>query len=286
MRRLPLWVFRLCLIVLVAFGAFDGLVQASPPLAVMLAGRYHEGVDPRAYWVSEKLDGVRALWDGSRLRFRSGQEIAAPEWFVAGLPAEALDGELWLGRKRFEELVGIVRTRIPDDAAWREVRYMVFDLPDHPGTFDERVAAMRLKVPQLASPWVQTVVQYRVKDAAALRQRLDAVLAEGGEGLMLHRGDARRIAGRSDALLKYVPWLDDEARVVRWIEGKGKYAGMLGALEVESADGRRFRIGTGFTDAQRRQPPPLGSLVTYRYRELTRKGVPRFPSFVRERLLP
>lgn len=286
MRRCTCMAACLCLLALVVCGMFGGPVQASPPPAVMLAGRYHEGIDPRPYWVSEKLDGVRALWDGSRLRFRSGQEIAAPDWFVAGLPADALDGELWLGRQRFEELVGIVRTHIPDDAAWREVRYMVFDLPDHPGTFDERVALMRLRVPQIALPWVQVVAQYRVADAAALRQRFDAVLAEGGEGLMLHKGDARRIAGRSDALLKFVPWLDDEARVVRWIEGKGRYAGMLGALEVESADGRRFRIGTGFTDAQRRQPPPLGSLVTYRYRELTRKGLPRFPSFVRERLLP
>jgi DNA ligase-1 len=65
--------------------------------------------------------------------------------------------------------------------------------------------------------------------------------------------------------------------------GKGRNAGVLGALRVKAADGREFSLGTGFTDAQRRNPPPLGSTVTYRYRELTDKGQPRFARFWRVR---
>ena len=84
------------------------------------------------------VDGVRALWDGASLRFRSGRPIAAPAWFLAGLPAVALDGELWLGRQRFETLSGSVRKQVPVDGDWRALRYMVFDLPHHPAPFAQR----------------------------------------------------------------------------------------------------------------------------------------------------
>lgn len=279
---------RICLMICLAammLAAWPSSVWPTGPSA-MLAERYHEGIDPGAYWVSEKLDGVRALWDGKQLRFRSGQVLAAPGWFLAGLPSQALDGELWIGRRRFEELVGVVRKQVPDEAGWRRVRYMIFDLPDHPGSFTDRLAAMEGVVGDADLPWLQVVRQQRVFERKALRDLFDHVVAGGGEGLMLHRADAQRVAGRSDALLKYVPWLDDEARVVAHVPGKGKYLGMLGALEVEASDGRRFRVGTGFSDLQRRRPPAIGTTITYRYRELTRKGQPRFPSFLRERVLP
>ena len=115
---------------------------------------------------------------------------------------------------------------------------------------------------------------------------LDEVLAGGGEGLMLHRADALWQPGRSEALRKLTPWLDAEARVVGYLPGKGRLQGRVGALRVETADGRRFRIGSGLSDALRANPPALGALVTYRYRELTPAGLPRFPRYLRERTLP
>lgn len=261
---------------------------AGAPPALMLAHRWHTALDPAHYWVSEKLDGVRAHWDGRQLRFRSGLPIPAPAWFIAGLPSRPLDGELWLGRGRFEELSGIVRRERPDDAQWRALRYMVFDLPGDPGTFTERsqrigvvVAAARAR-----APWLRAVTQSRVRDGNELMLRMKAVVAGGGEGLMLHRADALWTPGRSESLRKLTPWLDAEARVVAHVPGKGRLAGRVGALEVENADGRRFRIGSGLTDAERRNPPRIGAEVTYRYRELTGQGLPRFPSFVRERTLP
>jgi DNA ligase-1 len=122
-----------------------------------------------------------------------------------------------------------------------------------------------------------------VIDRPSLQAHLAAVLKAGGEGLMLHRADAPYESGRSDTLLKLKPWLDAEAIVVGHRPGKGKYAGQLGALRVQLPDGRLFSLGTGFTDAQRRAPPPIGATVTYRYRELTASGLPRFASFVRLR---
>lgn len=253
------------------------------PLPPMLAQRAPADVDPAAYWVSEKLDGVRAHWDGARLRFRSGRPVPAPAWFVAALPPRPLDGELWLGRGGFARLSGIVRRTAPDDDAWREVRYMIFELPDAPGDFTARAAAIRALAADAGLPWLQAVEQFRVADAAALRRRLDAVVRAGGEGLMLHRADALYETGRSAALLKLTPWLDAEARVVAHRPGRGKYAGLLGALRVETPDGRRFSLGSGLSDAERRAPPPVGALVTYRYRELTAAGLPRFPRYLRVR---
>lgn len=261
---------------------------ATPPAApaAMLALRYDASINPAAYWVSEKLDGVRALWDGQRLRFRSGREIVAPAWFVAALPASALDGELWLGRRRFDELSGLIRREDPQDPAWREVRYLLFDQPGGEGDFSTRLQALRELVAAATVPWLQLVPQQRVPDRAALQRLLDDTVRDGGEGLMLHRADARWQPGRSDALLKLTPWLDAEARVVGYVPGKGRLQGKVGALRVEAEDGRRFRIGSGLTDALRANPPPIGALVTYRYRELTPAGQPRFPRYLRERTLP
>jgi DNA ligase-1 len=239
--------------------------------------------DLSAYWVSEKYDGIRAYWDGHELLTREGNVIHAPMWFVAGWPPDALDGELWIGRGRFEEVASTVRDLKPDDAAWRRVRYMVFDLPAHPGPFTKRLAALKTLLANLSVPWLEFVPQVKVADRAALQRKLQDVVAAGGEGLMLHLGNSLYRGGRSDDLLKFKPLADAEARVIAYLPGKGKYRGLLGALVVQRPDGLRFRLGSGFTDDQRRHPPPIGSWVTYSYQGLTEKGVPRFARFVRVR---
>lgn len=261
--------------------AAEGAAEAAPPL--LLAEMLRGEVDVARYWVSEKLDGARAVWDGRSLRFRSGRPVHAPAWFIAGLPPEPLDGELWIARGRFDALSGIVRREVPRDADWLQVKYMVFEQPDGAGTFTDRIEGLRRIVSTADVPWLQVVEQFRVADRQALQARLDEVVAGGGEGLMLHRDDAPYLTGRSDALLKLKPLLDAEARVVAHLPGKGRLSGMLGALQVETPAGLRFELGTGLSDAERRNPPPLGALVTYQYRALTPDGVPRFASYLRRR---
>ena len=251
--------------------------------AILLANVYRNQVDVTQYLVSEKLDGVRAVWDGRRLRFRSGKPIHAPAWFVDALPAQPLDGELWIGRGSFERVSGIVRKEIPVDAEWRRVRYMIFELPEAPGSFRQRVDQISQLVHQANVPWLQRIDQATVSDLNELQQWLAKVLAAGGEGLMLHRADAVYETGRSDTLLKLKPWLDAEAEVIGHSAGKGRHTGRLGALQVRTPEGKTFLLGTGFSDAQRQNPPPIGTRVTYRYRELTRTGLPRFASFLRVR---
>jgi len=257
-------------------------VSVSPP-ALMLAKYWQSGVDPAAFLVSEKLDGVRAFWDGHTLRFRSGRRIAAPDWFTSALPATALDGELWLGRGSFDRLSGMARRNTPVDAEWRELRYMIFDLPGASDTFALRVQRLNQVVVNARQPWLQVVVQQRVPDAAALQALLQQTVQNGGEGLVLHRTNALWSPGRSDVLLKLKPMPDEEARVVAHLPGRGRNQGRMGALLLEMSNGQRFALGTGFADAQRVDPPPVGSLVTYRYRDRTPKGLPRFASFLRMR---
>jgi DNA ligase-1 len=250
---------------------------------LLLAKTLGKNIDVSRYLVSEKFDGIRAFWDGQTLRTRRGGVIGAPAWFVEKFPARPLDGELWAGRGRFERLSGIVRKASPVDDEWREVRYLVFELPEAPGTFHERAEALRRIVDEAGIPWLQAVEQREIKSRAALDEELAAVLRAGGEGLMLHRADALYATGRSDDLLKMKPFLDGEATVIGHVPGKGKYRGLLGALKVRTEDGVEFRLGSGLSDALRRDPPPVGAIVTYRYRELTRRGVPRFASYYRVR---
>ena len=258
------------------------LAPAAAP-EILLANVYREGIDVGAYLVSEKLDGVRAIWDGERLRFRSGLPVAAPEWFIAALPKVPLDGELWAGRGTFERLSGIVRKAVPVDEEWRQVRYMIFELPGAPGDFATRARQIEAVVQSAQLPWLQAIEQRPAVDRRQVAKMLADVLKAGGEGLMLHRADAPYETGRSDTLLKVKPWLDAEGVVVAHLPGKGRHAGRLGAVRLRLPDGRHLSIGTGFTDAQRDDPPPLGSVVTYRYRELTASGLPRFASFLRIR---
>lgn len=248
---------------------------------VLLAQHYHSGVDVSRYWVSEKYDGVRAVWDGSVLKFRSGLPIAAPAWFIALLPTTALDGELWLARGRFDAASGIVRKTQPVDDEWRALTYWIFELPDAPGSFSERATRVAQWVRTVNHPQIQAVQQFKIATHKALVTKLDDVVKAGGEGLMLHLADAPAALGRSDVLLKLKPVWDAEATVVAHTPGKGKYAGLTGALRVVNAQGLEFKLGTGLSDAQRRNPPAVGSMVTYTYRDTTPKGKPRFARFLR-----
>jgi DNA ligase 1 len=257
----------------------DVLTKTSPD--VLLAQNAPLGLDPAGYWVSEKLDGVRALWDGRTLRFRSGRTVAAPPWFLAKLPATPLDGELWMGRSTFDELSGAVRRTQPLDADWQRVKYMVFELPKADGTFTQRIWQMQAMVKAAGWPQLQAVEQTEIPNHAALQARLKSVIAAGGEGLMLHRASAPVTGGRSDVLLKLKAVQDAEAEVVGHEPGKGKFEGMLGALDVKTPSGVRFKLGTGLSDAQRQNPPAIGSMVTYTYRGVTPSGKPRFASFMR-----
>src|SRR6266850_1997907 len=254
--------------------------DAGPPL--LLAESWDNATDLSGWWMSEKLDGVRAYWDGKQFVSRQGNVYHAPSWFVEGLPEVPLDGELWIGRKKFQRTVSIVRRQDKSDL-WKEVRFVVFDAPAAAGSFEDRLNFLRnalAKGPKFAN-WHQ---HEKCKSLEALRAELARIEALGGEGLMLRQPGSNYVAGRSSTLLKVKSFHDAEALVIGHQAGAGRHKGRLGALLVRLSDGTEFAIGTGFSDRQRDNPPAIGATVTFRYQELSDSGVPRFPSFAGVRL--
>ena len=232
--------------------------------------------------MSEKYDGLRGYWDGRQLWSRKGKVIHAPDYFLAELPRDiALDGELWIGRGQFEETTSTVLSETPDDR-WKSVHFMVFDAPKAKGTFEERMQFLQATLPK-GNRFAKLVVQGRCQGTAQLLAERDRIVELGGEGLMLRQPESEYEPGRSPTLLKVKPYDDAEATVIAHQPGEGKFAGKLGSLRVRTDDGKEFSIGSGFTDAQRESPPPVGTIITYRFRGLTAKGLPRFPSYLRVR---
>jgi DNA ligase-1 len=254
-----------------------------PKPALMLANIYHDGINLNEYWVSEKYDGVRAIWDGKQLVSRGGNIYHAPKWFIDPLPKQKLDGELWIARQKFEQVVSTVRDKSPDDKAWRKIKFMVFDMPELTTTFDKRLKRIEHTIKEIKAPWVKMVKQWKVSNHSILMQKLKQITDAGAEGLMLHKGSSFYRGKRSGDLLKVKPYQDAEAIVIKYIEGKGKYTSMLGAMIVEMPDGKQFKIGSGFTDAERKSPPAIGKMITYQYRGKTKNGVPRFATYLRIR---
>jgi DNA ligase-1 len=248
---------------------------------VMLSKSW-EDQDPSGWWMSEKLDGVRSYWDGEEFRSRNGNIFAAPDWFKKGMPKQDLDGELWTGRGDFETVSGIVRTKVPGPG-WKKVKYLIFDAPKERGGFEDRLDRIG-RLPAHA----KKLAQKKCRSKEDLVRFLRSIEDQGGEGVMLRRAGSAYERKRSSALLKVKTFFDAEAEVVGRVPGQGKFEGMMGALDCVSKKDTRsglkagvhFQVGTGFSDAQRRRPPKNGDVITFRFQELTSRGIPRFPSFV------
>lgn len=235
------------------------------------------------YLASEKLDGVRAYWDGSQLLSKSGNKIHCPKWFSETLPNIKLDGELWIERNNFEQVVSIVRKNIPKEEEWRKIKYMLFELPGAKGTFENRYERIKTIVAQTNLPYLQVIKQQRLQNVEELDTMLETIIEKGGEGVMLHLASSKYRPGRTNHILKVKKYYDDEAEILDHIAGKGKYEGMLGSVLVRNSKGKVFKIGTGFSDNDRRHPPAIGATITYKYYGETANNIPRFASFLRVR---
>ena len=253
------------------------LFAKSPDL--MLLGQYKDQ-DISGWVMSEKLDGVRGFWDGKQLISRQGYPLNPPDYFVKHFPPFAIDGELFSERGKFEEISSIVRSGEPK--GWYKLKLHVFDVPNAKGNLFERLDFLKQHLNRHPTPHIEIIEQLPIQDKAHLERFYRAVLAQGGEGVVVRNPDAAYIHGRSAQILKMKPVLDEECTVVAHHKGKGKYADKLGAVTCENQRGR-FRIGSGFKDKDRENPPPIGTVITYKYRGLTESGKPRFATFWRIR---
>ncbi len=248
-------------------------------MSVLLAKVFNpEKHDPTGWWMSEKLDGVRAIWNGQGFESRTGKPFYAPTSWAGWLPYHTrLDGELFLDRGRFQETVSIVRRKQPD-ARWEGIRYIVFDVPDEPLPFEARNG----RVMELARHYPFEAMQHlQCRDREHLMFFYGVITRAGGEGVMLREPGSMYVPKRSGTLLKMKGVLDGIAQVIGHQPGEGKHSGRLGALLCRDLETRHdFKVGTGFTDAERDNPPCVGVHVRYAYQELTNAGIPRFPRYL------
>lgn len=270
----------LAIILLVCCGALLNIqpLSAEP----MLPQVYSDQVDVNGWLMSEKLDGVRGFWDGKTLCSKNGTSLYPPAEFIAGLPPFPLEGELWGGRGSFEQTAGIVMRQQPH-AGWLQLQFAIFDVPQAPGGFTERIAKAQDWFRRHPSVYAYVIDQVPVRGRAHLQQELRRIEQLGGEGLIVRRPEALYAAGRSAEVLKVKNYQDAEATVLAHLPGRGKHTGRLGALLVALEDGTRFKIGSGFSDAERESPPPVGAVVTFKYYGHYRSGLPKFPSYLRLR---
>ncbi|MGB0936334.1 MAG: DNA ligase [Colwellia sp.] len=255
--------------------------------------RYKHPVQIDKYWVSEKLDGMRGYWDGTRLISKQGHLIPTPYWFTLNWPKLAMDGELWIKRDSFQALMSCIKTKLPlreytlqtlpasSNSCWQEIRFMIFDLPNHTGDFSQRIEAMKEIIEQHPSDYLSMIKQFKLESNEQLHQMLEKIVANQAEGLMLHLGSSYYQQGRTSALLKVKLAQDGEAKVLSYIKGKGKYKNILGSMRVSTLDGVTFKIGSGFSDQDRRNPPAIGSIITFQYNGKTQAGIPRFARYIR-----
>jgi DNA ligase-1 len=256
----------------------DGEDVSGPP--VLLAESWDNAMDLSGWWISEKLDGVRAYWDGKQFLSRQGNLYHAPDWFIEGLPTEPLDGELWIARKAFQRTVGVVRRQDKTDL-WKDVRFLVFDAPALTDPFEDRMKYLSEQFRSWKLPYAEPLSQTLCSSIDHLREELARIESLGGEGLMLRQPGSKYVAGRSTTLYKVKTFHDAEAMVVGYEAGRGKHTGRVGALNVQLPNGKLFSVGTGLSDKERSAPPAVGSTITFRYQELSDAGIPRFPSYVR-----
>lgn len=279
---------------------------------VLLLMDYHKArpSNVQEFVMSEKLDGVRALWNGKQLLTRNGRVIKAPACFTKHFPPFALDGELWIGRGEFEKALTLVQkdcTHCPcsgdrealdssqGDSSWGRARYYVFDVPDctlesSPKAHCTLFERLRVLESYLASAPTMPISLIKHEPIASEKQlfkHLQELSEQGAEGLVLRKVTAPYERTRSPNALKLKTYSDAECKVVAHNAGKGKYAGKLGSLTCEqiAENGTkrtlRFKIGSGFSDTERQSPPPLGSIITYKFYGTTKNGFPRFAVFHR-----
>ncbi|GHE99380.1 DNA ligase [Thalassotalea profundi] len=262
-------------ILLYSFSAF------AENLPIQHGINYHNSLNINDYWISEKLDGIRGYWTGKKLLTRQGNPIYTPQGYTDNWPKTPLDGELWSNRGEFQRIVSCTRKKVPEPECWKAITFKVFDLPTSKINFTQRINKIQNIIEQSQSTTISMVEQFSLTNETQLYNKLNQVVSLGGEGLMLHHKQAIYKIGRNKALLKLKPYQDEEAIVLKHIPGKGKYKDMLGSLLVRNKQGFEFKIGTGFSDKERQQPPAIGSEITYKYIGKTDRGVPRFASFLR-----
>ncbi|EAH7654930.1 DNA ligase [Campylobacter coli] len=239
------------------------------------------------YLMSEKLDGVRGIWEAGKFKTRQDNPIHTPSYFTYNFPSFKLDGELWIARAKFDEVSALIRSDSLDSSLWKSVTYNVFDVPNAceefklaPCTLSNRLKVLERYLQQNPNPYIKIIKQIPIKDQEHLKEFYKDIIFNKGEGVVIRKDFAPYEKGRSKNALKLKPYEDAECKVIAYTEGKGKFQGKIDALLCQMPNDRVIKIGSGLKDKDRENPPKIGSIVTYKFNGLTKNSLPRFPVFL------
>lgn len=247
---------------------------------LLLLKTYKDGLHVEGWLMSEKLDGVRAYWDGKKLISRGGHELKAPKWFTKDFPPFEIDGELWSERGDFANTSGVVRKQTPHDG-WKKLTYNIFEVPNQNGGLLERLSVLQEYLKKYPSDYIRVIEQSTCRDSNHLKTFLKDIETKGGEGVVVRNGKALYINKRTSQALKVKSFDDTECEVVGFNKGKGKYKNLVGSLKCKLKSEQIINIGSGLSDELRKNPPKKGTIITFKYQGLTKYGKPRFPVFLR-----
>ncbi len=262
------------------FIMFSVFTLTAKPLSSLEHAEIYKEQNISGWVMSEKLDGIRGYWSGIELLTKSGKKLFAPAGFTKDFPPFALDGELWSRRQDFETIQSTV---LQHNGNWEGISYNIFEVPRAEGDFFTRIAKAKKWFRSHPNQNVHIIEQRYCRNAQQLDDFLNEVTAMGGEGVMVKDPGAAYISGRTSTLLKVKKAHDMEGTVVA--HTYNKTTGTLKSLTLQLDSGIRFKLGGGFTDKERREPPPVGSIVTFKYYGFTRNGKPKFAAFLRRREL-
>lgn len=255
------------------------LFAQSPKLLLL---KEYKDQNVSGFLMSEKLDGIRAFWNGKELLSRNGKIIHAPKWFTKGFPPFEIDGELWSKRGEFELIQSIIMDKNPSKE-WEKITYNIFEVPNQKGGLKERLNVLDKYLKTTNAPSIRIIKQIHCKDKNHLQSNFEQIIKHNGEGVVLRDPSALYINKRTNKAVKLKNYTDTECEVIAHHKGKGKYKNTLGAFTCKLANGVTFKIGSGLSDKLRQNPPKIGEIVTFKYQGFTKNKKPRFPIFLHVR---
>jgi DNA ligase-1 len=265
------------LVKLLSISLFSSLLLANPTPKLLLLKTYKD--QNTTNWVmSEKLDGIRAYWDGNQLLTRNGKKIYAPKWFIKDYPNFEIDGELWTKRGDFENISSIVRDKIPS-RNWSQIKHYIFEVPNAKGGLFQRLE----KAKTYQNTYIKILPQIIILNIEHQKNYLKEVESKNGEGIVVRDPNVLYTNKRTSKALKVKNFKDTECTIIGYTNGKGKYNGKIGAIICQLSNQITFKIGSGMDDDFRNDPPKKGTIITFKYQNITKYGKPRFPVYLRIR---
>ena len=228
---------------------------------LFLLKTYDDSKDGIGLVMSEKLDSIRGFWNGQELITRGGMKLTPPKWFIKNYPPFSIDGELWTKRNDFENISSIVRTQNADDR-WKLITYNIFEVPNQQGGLLERLSVLKSHLFSHSMPYLKILPQIVINAKDQLADFLKEVTADKGEGIVVRNPNTLYQTGRLSSALKVKQYLDTECIVLEILPGKDKYQNMMGSVLCQTDSGKKLKIGSGFKDKDRPNPPAIGSKIT------------------------